>query len=150
LQATVTDGAVSALKTASTGEQILQISAPITHGNSGGPAIDQHGNVVGLATFGTDSQGFNFLVASATLMGHVKAAKIEPKASETNKAWSSGLEHYWNDEYTDAITDFEQVQMLFPQHSEAAGMIASSNRAKKDGKEKKKESNTGVIAGIAI
>ena len=152
LQASVTDGAISSLKHATSGEQILQISAPITHGNSGGPAIDQHGNVVGLATFGNegDIQGFNFLVASATLMELVKAAKIEPKASETNKAWNNGLEHYWRDEYSAAIKDFEEVQMLFPQHSEAAAFIANSNRAKKDGKEKKPSSNSGAIAGLVI
>jgi serine protease Do len=150
LQSTVTDGAISALKNATSGEQILQISAPITHGNSGGPAIDQHGNVVGLATFGSDVQGFNFLVASATLMELVKSAKIEPKASETNKAWNTGLDHYWADEYTDAIKDFEEVQMLFPQHSEATNMIANANRAKKDGKEKKPSSNAGVIVGFAV
>jgi serine protease Do len=152
LQASVTDGAISSLKKASTGEQILQISAPITHGNSGGPAIDQHGNVVGLATFGNegDVQGFNFLVASSTLMELVKKAKIEPKPSDTNKAWDSGLEHYWADEYTDAIHDFEEVQLLFPTHSEAAGFIKNANQAKKDGKEKKKESNTGLVVGLVI
>jgi serine protease Do len=152
LQASVTDGAISSLKKASTGEQILQISAPITHGNSGGPAIDQHGNVVGLATFGNegDVQGFNFLVASSTLMELVKKAKIEPKPSDTNKAWNSGLEHYWVDEYTDAIHDFEEVQLLFPAHSEAAGFIKNANQAKKDGKEKKKESNTGLIVGLVV
>lgn len=152
LQASVTDGAISSLKKAASGEQILQISAPITHGNSGGPAIDQHGNVVGLATFGNegDVQGFNFLVASSTLMELVKKAKIEPKQSETNKAWNSGLEHYWADEYTDAIHDFEEVQVLFPTHSEAAGFIRSANQAKKDGKEKKHESNTGLIVGLVI
>ncbi|MEO8842912.1 MAG: trypsin-like peptidase domain-containing protein [Kofleriaceae bacterium] len=152
LQASVTDGAISSLKKASTGEQILQISAPITHGNSGGPAIDQHGNVVGLATFGNegDIQGFNFLVASSTLMELVKKAKIEPKPSDTNKAWDSGLEHYWADEYTDAIHDFEEVQLLFPTHSEAAGFIKNANQAKKDGKEKKKESNTGLVVGLVI
>ena len=152
LQASVTDGAISSLKKASTGEQILQISAPITHGNSGGPAIDQHGNVVGLATFGNegDIQGFNFLVASSTLMELVKKAKIEPKPSDTNKAWNSGLEHYWLDEYSDAIHDFEEVQLLFPMHSEAAGFIKNANQAKKDGKEKKKESNTGLVVGLVI
>jgi Trypsin-like peptidase domain/FHA domain len=152
LQASVTDGAISSLKKASTGEQILQISAPITHGNSGGPAIDQHGNVVGLATFGNegDVQGFNFLVASSTLLELVKKAKIEPKPSDTNKAWNSGLDHYWADEYTDAIHDFEEVQLLFPTHSEAAGFIKNANQAKKDGKEKKKESNTGLVVGLVI
>jgi len=152
LQASVTDGAISSLKKAASGEQILQISAPITHGNSGGPAIDQRGNVVGLATFGNegDVQGFNFLVASSTLMELVKKAKIEPKQSDTNKAWNSGLEHYWADEYSDAIHDFEEVQVLFPTHSEAAGFIRSANQAKKDGKEKKKDSNTGLIVGLVI
>jgi len=152
LQASVTDGAISSLKKAATGEQILQISAPITHGNSGGPAIDQHGNVVGLATFGNEGevQGFNFLVASSTLMELVKKAKLEPKQSDTNKAWTSGLEHYWADEYTDAIHDFEEVQLLFPMHSEAAGFIKNANQAKKDGKEKKKDSNTGLVVGLVI
>jgi len=152
LQASVTDGAISSLKKASSGEQILQISAPITHGNSGGPAIDQRGNVVGLATFGNegDVQGFNFLVASSTLMELVKKAKIEPKQSDTNKAWNAGLEHYWGDEYSDAIKDFEEVQVLFPTHSEASEFIRNANQAKKDGKEKKKESNTGLVIGLVI
>ncbi len=150
LQASVTDGSIAAIKNASSGEQILQISAPITHGNSGGPAIDQRGNVVGLATFGSDVQGFNFLVASSTLLEMVKGLKIEPKQSETNKVWNEGLEHYWADEYTDAIHDFEQVQLLFPAHSEATGFIKSANQAKKDGKEKKKDSNSGLIVGLII
>lgn len=153
LQASVTDGAISSLKKAATGEQILQISAPITHGNSGGPAIDQRGNVVGLATFGNegDVQGFNFLVASSTLMALVEKAKIQPGTSPTSKAWASGLEHYWADEYSDAIKDFEEVQLLFPTHSEAAGFIRNANQAKKDGKEKKKEtSNNGLVIGLVV
>ena len=149
LQPTVTDGVISALKSATSGEQILQISAPITHGNSGGPAIDQHGNVVGLATFGSDVQGFNFIVASTTLMELVKAGNIQPKASDTNTSWNAGLDHYWAEEYSDAVKDFEEVQLLFPQHSEAPNMIASSNRAKKEGREKQPAS-TGWIVGFAV
>ena len=150
LQASVTDGSIAAIKKAASGEQILQISAPITHGNSGGPAIDQHGNVVGLATFGSDVQGFNFLVASSTLNEMIKGLKVEPKQSETNKMWNQGLEHYWADEYSDAIHDFEQVQLLFPTHSEATGFIKNANQAKKDGKEKKPESNRGWIGGLVV
>jgi hypothetical protein len=58
--------------------------------------------------------------------------------------------HYWADEYSDAIHDFEEVQVLFPTHSEAAGFIRNAGQAKKDGKEKKKESNTGLIVGLVI
>ncbi|HEU4726787.1 MAG TPA: trypsin-like peptidase domain-containing protein [Kofleriaceae bacterium] len=152
LQASVTDGAISSLKRASSGEQILQISAPITHGNSGGPAIDQRGNVIGLATFGNDGQvqGFNFLVASATLLELVKDAKIDPRPSPTSEAWRAGLVHYWADEYTEAISKFEDVETLYPAHSEAANLIRLSHQAQKDGKEKPPPSNTGLIAGLVI
>jgi hypothetical protein len=113
--------------------------------------IDQHGNVVGLATFGNegDIQGFNFLVASATLMELVKDAKIEPKASDTNKAWRDGLDAYWADEYSDAITKFEEVETMFPAHSEAPNLIRLSHQAQKEGKEKK-PTNGGMIAGLVI
>jgi S1-C subfamily serine protease len=151
LEASITDGAISSLKRAASGEQILQISAPITHGNSGGPAIDQHGTVVGLATFANEGevQGFNFLVASATLQELVTEAKIKPGEGETDRAWREGLDHYWADEYTDAIGKFEEVETLFPQHSEAARLIRLSHQAQKDGKEKK-PSNTGAIIGASI
>ncbi|NVB81730.1 MAG: FHA domain-containing protein [Kofleriaceae bacterium] len=153
LQASVTDGAISSLKRATSGEQILQISAPITHGNSGGPALDMKGNVIGLATFGNESeiQGFNFLVASSTLQELIKDAKITPKQSDTNKAWEAGLAHYWANEYTAAINSFQEVETLFPAHDEAPTLIRQSNIAKKEGKEKKPEGgNGGMIAGLVI
>jgi len=150
LEASVTDGAISSLKRAASGEQILQISAPITHGNSGGPAIDQHGNVVGLATFGNDGdvQGFNFLVASATLLELVHDGKVEPKDSATNKAWNTGLEHFWADEYTDAVTAFEEVETLFPSHAEAPRLIRLAHQAQKDGKEKKPANSSALVGGL--
>jgi len=156
LQASVTDGSVSSLKNATSGEQILQISAPITHGNSGGPALDMAGNVIGLATFGNESeiQGFNFLVASATLKELVKDEKLDLKPSETLKLWRQGLDHYWRDEYSPAIENFRDVETMFPAHSEASGLIKLSNQAKKEGKEKKVASagggNGGLIAGLVI
>jgi S1-C subfamily serine protease len=57
LEATVTDGAISSLKRAASGEPILQISAPITHGNSGGPLFDAAGRVIGInSVIGTLSE----------------------------------------------------------------------------------------------
>jgi len=152
LEASVTDGAISSLKRAASGEPILQISAPITHGNSGGPAIDQHGSVIGLATFGNQGevQGFNFLVASATLMELVKGAQLDLKPSPTSEAWRAGLTHYWNDEYTEAIARFDEVDSAFPAHSEARNLIRLSHQAQKDGKEKQTGVGGGVAAALII
>ena len=46
LEATINDGKISARKTASSGAPILQTSTPATHGNSGGPVLNdaQRGN----------------------------------------------------------------------------------------------------------
>jgi len=60
LEASITDGTVSALKHTNDREPVLQVTTPITHGNSGGPAINLKAEVIGLATFGNRDkvQGF--------------------------------------------------------------------------------------------
>ena len=141
LEATVTDGAVSAIKKTTEGEPVLQVSVPITHGNSGGPAIDDKGQVIGLATFGSrgEVQGFNFLVAASTLKKFVKEAKADTKPSQTITYWRKGLDAMWDGDLDAAITNFEEVMTLFPTHSEAPGLMKHVRQLKKEGKGKKKE-----------
>lgn len=50
LEDTVSDGLVSAVRTVEPGFTLLQISAPIAPGSSGGPLIDDQGHVIGIAT----------------------------------------------------------------------------------------------------
>src|SRR5258705_8867671 len=50
-EATINDGKISAKKTASSGAPILQINASATHGNSGGPVLNDASEVIGLLTF---------------------------------------------------------------------------------------------------
>jgi serine protease Do len=157
LEASITDGAVSAKKRTTDGEPVLQVSVPITHGNSGGPAINDKGEVIGLTTFGSrnEVQGFNFLVASSTLMKFVKDAKADTAPSGTSKAWHKALDEFWQQDYDDAIPDFEEVLAQFPTHSEAPRFLKDARTFKKEGKSKKPEdksggTNGGAIAGIVI
>ena len=53
LQNTVTRGIVSATRMMD-GQSFIQSDTPITHGNSGGPLLDEKGAVVGLSDLGTD------------------------------------------------------------------------------------------------
>src|SRR5262249_35090548 len=92
--------------------------------------------------------GFNFLIAASTLSDLIKDAKLELKPSPTSDAWRAGLEHYWADEYSLAITKFEEVETAFPAHSEAPKMIRLSRQAQKDGKEKQPSNSAGVVAAI--
>ncbi len=54
LEASITDGKISAQKKSASGAPVLQVSAPATHGNSGGPVMPDKMEVAGLRTFGGD------------------------------------------------------------------------------------------------
>src|SRR5262249_55557250 len=121
LEASITDGAISAVKTTADGDQGIQVSAPITHGNSGGPAGNEHGGGGGTATFGTEKegQGCNFLVASSTLAEFVRQAGATPGSSETDREWHTALDLFWDARYTAAIEKLQEVESLFPAQVEA-------------------------------
>ena len=142
LEATINDGKISARKQASSGAPILQTSTPATHGNSGGPVINDANEVVGLLTFrgdtvnGQEVSGFAFIVPSNTVMEYVKSAGTTNELGPTDTAFREGLTYYWDQYYSSAIPKFEEVKRLFPQHSEVDRLIQSSQQLKAEGKEK--------------
>jgi hypothetical protein len=63
LESTVSEGIVSALRNAG-GTQIIQTTASISPGSSGGPLFDEFGKVIGLTTDQMgDGQNLNFVIA---------------------------------------------------------------------------------------
>ena len=83
---TVTDGIVSAIKTsrvvgtASQDVQLVQTNTAINQGNSGGPMLDEHGNVVGVNTVGVDgAQNINGAVHVVELINVLEANGIPYK-----------------------------------------------------------------------
>lgn len=61
---TITAGIVSAIKPSDLGDyKVIQIDAGIKGGNSGGPALNDRGEVVGIATFAaTDADSYNWIL----------------------------------------------------------------------------------------
>ena len=142
LEATINDGKISARKQAASGAPILQTSAPATHGNSGGPVLNDANEVVGLLTFrgdtvnGQEVSGFAFVVPSNTVMEYVKSAGASNEEGSTDRLFKEGLTYYWDQYYSSAIPKFEEVKRLFPQHSEVDRLIQSSQQLKSEGKER--------------
>lgn len=66
MSSTVTAGVVSAIrKDKATGQTFIQSDAAISAGNSGGPLVDENGNVVGISTSSIerrDAQNLNFFI----------------------------------------------------------------------------------------
>lgn len=94
---TVTDGKISAIKEVND-TKVLQMTAAINPGSSGGPVIDAEGNVIGVVSVKImQAEGFNFAVAineaksiMPTIQDRIDAAhygdtiKIEPGTYEEN------------------------------------------------------------------
>lgn len=68
LTATVSDGIVAAVRQQSDGTGLLQVTAPISPGSSGGPILNMHGHVVGVTSgYLDDAQNLNFASLSTAL-----------------------------------------------------------------------------------
>jgi S1-C subfamily serine protease len=93
LERTVTAGIVSALQREITSpngfpiDKVIQTDAAINHGNSGGPLLNTHGEVIGvnsqIATGGSDPQGGNIGIGFAVPINTVK--EVVAQIIETGK-----------------------------------------------------------------
>lgn len=89
---------VSSIKTTDTGAQVIQVGGNVEHGDSGGPALDSGGNVVGIVSFGlstpTDPGGTSFLQASNSAETLVKSLNLDTTPGPFQKAWSQAFNDY--------------------------------------------------------
>ena len=82
LQPSLTFGHVSGIREMAGGFRVIQTDAPINHGNSGGPALNIYGQVVGQATFGEeDSQGLNFAIDIGVAREFLQELNVTPSGS---------------------------------------------------------------------
>jgi len=126
-EASATNGHISAVKTGPLGMPVLQTDTAITHGNSGGPAFNDQGQVIGIATFGNDSvQGFNFLVAINTAMEFVRQTGVSPARSTFDEHWDRALDMYDAGQFKAAIAEFDNVLQFMPELPDARKFRAAA------------------------
>jgi len=120
-EATLTRGLVSAKKNMKDGWEVLQIDAAITHGNSGGPVMNDRGEVIGLATFVSvdeqrkqQVQGMNFIVPTTIVNEFVTKAKINPEMSDISLAYEEAMDLFDKARYKKALEKFRTVKEMNP------------------------------------
>ena len=134
-KATLTTGKVSAIKDAAgSDKKLIETDTTIGHGNSGGPALDDEGSVVGIATYTADGSGkgngvFNYIRDIKDLTDLADARNITfDTNSASQAAWQSGIANYYTSHYSKALKDFRTAKELYPNNSRVDEFIASAER----------------------
>ena len=129
---TVTNGHVSAVKADFKGTPVIQSDAAITHGNSGGPAFNDDGEVIGIATFGPEVAGFNFFVPANTAMEFVNSVGVKPDAGLFNQLWAGALDTYDSGKCQSATSKFQAVLNIMPNEPDATRLLAAAVKCAHD------------------
>jgi S1-C subfamily serine protease len=92
----VTNGTVSALTGFKDDSRLLQISVPIQPGNSGGPLLDQSGNVVGITSSGLSKmpgggipQNVNFAIKASVARSFLDGHSVNYEQAPSTKTLST-------------------------------------------------------------
>ncbi|MGH7278169.1 MAG: cyclic nucleotide-binding domain-containing protein [Candidatus Rokuibacteriota bacterium] len=134
LEASVTNGAVSGFNQDAIGQDVIQTDAPAAHGNSGGPAIDDDAQVVGVMTFvslapagGSIVQGFNFLIPARDVIAFLEGTgAARPGESAFNAAWRAGLDALFSDRYAAAQARISEANALLPNQPDVKRALAEA------------------------
>jgi len=127
LEGSVSDGIVSAVREVPNSYRIIQITAPISHGNSGSPVFNLKGEVIGVVTIKvTNGQNINLAIAAARV-AQLTAGKLQPlselgtktKGDIAESLYRSGLDSLWLGNYDNAVGYFENAANKNPKRAEA-------------------------------
>src|SRR5689334_12004609 len=127
LEGSVSDGIVSAVREVPNSYRIIQITAPISHGNSGSPVFNLRGQVLGVVTVKvTNGQNINLAIAAGRV-AQLHAGKSQPlpelalksKGDVAESLYRSGLDSLWLGNYDNAVGYFENAANKNPRRAEA-------------------------------
>jgi tetratricopeptide (TPR) repeat protein len=125
LTGTVSDGIISAFRES---RSMIQISAPISHGSSGSPVMDETGQVIGVATLvSEEGQNLNFAIAVEKVFaaltqqlpreqssGPALTTTTPPPAGGAKALLDNGNAFFDKKEYDKAISSFTDAIRLDP------------------------------------
>ncbi len=122
---------VSSLKTTDNGAPVIQVGGNVEHGDSGGPALDDKGNIVGVVSFGTadpNSPGStSFLQASSSAKELIQALNLNTTPGAFQKAWNQAFTDYASTSaghWHKAETGFAQLQSNYPNFKAVAPYLS--------------------------
>lgn len=123
--ATLTTGKVSSKKKDTGNRNLIETDTEIGHGNSGGPAFDDTGEVVGIATYAVDPGGsgdgaLNYVRDIDDFVQSAGKSSVDYALSDTQLVWNQGIQQFYTARYKKAVASFAKVKELYPEHPRVA------------------------------
>ncbi len=115
LESTVNPGTITAIKRNVTNTPVFQTNVGY-QGNSGGPAVNQRGEVVGISTWGhTKAEQIKFLVPINVAKEVLTRAKVPVNVEgKFNGYYSKALDQAWAGNWSEAKKHLARAEALFP------------------------------------
>lgn len=134
----VNDITVSSIKTTQSGAPLIQVGGNVEHGDSGGPALDTQGNVVGIVSFGLSSANSpgstSFLQASNSARDLITALNLDTTPGAFQKLWSKAFTDYATSaagHWHTAQQELQQIATTYPQFKAITSYLTyAQNQAK--------------------
>jgi S1-C subfamily serine protease len=131
LEATFNPGIITALKRNRDNVPVFQSNVAIYRGNSGGPAVNRAGLVVGISTWGhTDADQIKFLVPINVAKGLLASAKVTMNVDgEFNRHYRGALDAAVDGDWSVARRQLASANQLFPNSPDLIRFGADIDRA---------------------
>ncbi|HEU5236049.1 MAG TPA: tetratricopeptide repeat-containing serine protease family protein [Pyrinomonadaceae bacterium] len=131
LEGSVSDGIVSAIREVPDVGRIIQITAPVSHGNSGSPLFNMRGQVIGIVTVKvTNGQNINLALGVSRIASLERGVLMSfDQVSTRNKSatqpellaelwYRGGIDSLWLGNYDSALNYFETAANRNPRRPE--------------------------------
>jgi len=134
LEATFNPGTITAIKRNVNNTPVFQSNVAIYRGNSGGPAVNRDGAVVGISTWGhTDAEQIKFLVPVNLAKDLLAQSQIPVNVQgDFSRYYSSALEEAHDGKWSDANQNLTAASKLFPNSPDLLRFRRDTDRALKD------------------
>lgn len=131
LEGSISNGIVSAVREVPNVGNIVQITAPVSHGNSGSPLFNMRGQVLGIVTVKvTNGQNINLALGSSRIAALARGGlrsfdEVNAKNRSTTQPellaelwYRGGIDSLWLGNYDSALTYFETAANRNPRRPE--------------------------------
>ncbi len=151
---TLTQGVCSARRTLKEGWEAVQIDADVKPGSSGGPIVNNQGQVVGIAAFRvkepTGQGAANFIVPISIVREFLQRANVSMKDGLATPIYREALDAIEREDFQTALEKLNQVEALRPGIPAVQELRAAAQQAVLEGRGRKQTPAQWVWAAVGV